>query len=107
MIPKRGIFETRQSKKGGVWLACRRVSGAAIGVLGGDLVDPAVGHVSLLGWNLKVVGSWRRGRMKRIFFSFVPAPRLFTVCVGKAKSAVCVSHPRGKSSGTLQEDELI
>lgn len=40
-----------------VYLACRRVSNAAFCVLGGNLVDAVVGHVTLLCWNLKVTGS--------------------------------------------------
>lgn len=67
------------------WLACRCVSNIGISVLGGNLMDAIVGHVTLLCWNLKVIGTLRWGCMKNIFFTFVPATRLFTVCVGKAR----------------------
>lgn len=63
------------------------MSGTALCVLSGNLMDAVVGHVTLLGGDLKVAGIMGGGRMEAVLFSLLPSTSFFAVYVWKTISS--------------------
>lgn len=62
-----------------MYSTCSSVGGGALCVLCGNLMDAVIGHVTLLGRNLKVTGIMGGGRMQAVLFGFLPSTCLFAV----------------------------
>lgn len=58
---------------------CGCVSGVALSVLSGNLMDAIIGHVTLLGWYVKVTGIVCRGGVKNVLLGFLRTTGLFAV----------------------------